>query len=100
MIAYFVPFMFTYLPALLLKGEPSLVIRSVVFAVVGTFFLGCSLAGYFTSRLNVVVRVLMVGGAILLLVPGWRSGVGGMAVIATCLLGTKFVQPVLAGRRA
>jgi TRAP transporter 4TM/12TM fusion protein len=88
MIAYFVPFMFTYLPALLLKGEPSLVIRSVVFAVVGTFFLGCSLAGYFTSRLNVVVRVLMVGGAILLLVPGWRSGVGGMAVIATCLLGT------------
>jgi TRAP-type uncharacterized transport system fused permease subunit len=95
-IAYFVPFMFTYRPALLLRGEPAVVVQSVLFAVIGTFFLGSSLAGYFTSRLNIMSRFLMVVGAILLLIPGWKSGVGGMAVIAACLVGSKLMRSVFA----
>ena len=57
-VAYIVPCMFVFSPALLLKGEPLLVFTSLISATVGIIILSTSVAGYLLTDLNMPLRIL------------------------------------------
>lgn len=80
-----IPFCFAYSPILLLQGEytASMVISVVISAMIGIYILSCGLEGYFKTPLPMVARILLVGFALCLIVPGTATdiiGVGGAAI--------------------
>jgi len=68
-LAYIVPFLFIFSPALLLMGPPLDIIVSIITAIAGCFMLGCILVGYLFRNLSPQMRVLMGLAGIGLLIP-------------------------------
>ena len=68
-LAYIVPFLFIFSPALLLMGPVVDIIVSIVTAIAGCFLLGCTLVGYLFRKLSPQMRVLMGLAGIGLLIP-------------------------------
>jgi TRAP transporter 4TM/12TM fusion protein len=73
-IAYIVPFLFVFSPALLLVGQWYEVVLSVVTAIIGAIFLGVGIVGYLFRPIGVVKRVLFLSAAAALLIPIMESG--------------------------
>lgn len=92
-LAYIVPFLFVFSPALLLKGPVWEIAVSVATAVVGTWVLGMALVGYWLRPLLWPVRFLLALSAIGLLIPlrgdemvAWVVNILGAAVSALLLV--------------
>jgi len=66
-VAYVVPFLFVFAPALLLEGTAPEVALAVGTAVFGAGFLGIALSGYLFGRLNLVQRGVLAVSALSLL---------------------------------
>ena len=58
-LAYPVPFLFVFSPALLLMGAPGNIVVSMVTAIAGCFLVGAALVGYLFRDLSPQMRVLM-----------------------------------------
>ncbi len=92
---FIVPFMFVYNPAMLMLDTtdalitskefplPSLwVIASVtITAIVGIIALSAAVEGYFKSQLNPLMRLVLAGGAFMLIVPELLTDVLGVAIV-------------------
>ncbi|OGQ80849.1 MAG: hypothetical protein A3G40_05665 [Deltaproteobacteria bacterium RIFCSPLOWO2_12_FULL_57_22] len=92
-LAYVVPFLFVYSPALLMKGHLWEVVLSLTTAIVGTWILGMALVGYWVRSLPWLTRFLLGLSALGLLIPlrgeemvGWVVNILGAAVAAPLLL--------------
>jgi TRAP-type uncharacterized transport system fused permease subunit len=68
-IAYIVPFLFVFFPALLFQGSLFSVLIATVTALFGCFMLSAALTGYLFQRLNVVKRILFALAGIGLMIP-------------------------------
>jgi len=68
-LAYPVPFLFVFFPALLLMGSPVETTLAVITAMIGSFLIGCAIVGYLFRNLSPQVRVLMTLAGISLLIP-------------------------------
>jgi TRAP transporter 4TM/12TM fusion protein len=68
-LAYIVPFLFIFSPALLLMGPTVDIIVSIITAIAGCFLLGCTLVGYLFRNLSPLMRGLMGLAGIGLLIP-------------------------------
>jgi TRAP transporter 4TM/12TM fusion protein len=68
-IAYIVPFLFVFFPALIFKGSPQAILMCVATALVGCFVLSAALSGYLFKELNPVKRVILGLAGIGLLIP-------------------------------
>ena len=68
-IAYIVPFLFVFSPALLLIGRWHEVALSIVTAIGGAILFGVALVGYLFRPIGVLLRVLFLVAAIGLLIP-------------------------------
>ncbi|HKY08168.1 MAG TPA: TRAP transporter fused permease subunit, partial [Candidatus Binatia bacterium] len=73
-IAYIVPFLFVFSPALLLVGQWYEVVLSVVTAIIGAIFLGVGIVGYLFRPIGFAKRVLFLISATALLIPVIESG--------------------------
>lgn len=82
-VAYIVPFIFCSNPVLLLQGDGSVIdtIIAIATAIIGVFFLTFGIEGYFRGYIGIVSRLLFVGGALCLMVPGTFSDLAGVACI-------------------
>jgi len=78
--AYIVPFMFVFSPALLLKGDPLLVITSLISATVGIIILSTSVAGYLLTDLNMPLRILTFLVGVSLIHVSWVTDLIGIIV--------------------
>ena len=78
--AYIVPFIFVYHPALLLQGNVIDVLVAVVTAVIGISLVAIAVEGYLFRPLDWVRRILLCGGGILSLIPGWETDLLGLAI--------------------
>ena len=92
-LAYLVPFLFVYSPALLMKGSAWEIAVSLATAIVGTWILGMALVGYWFRPLLWPARFFLALSAIGLLIPlrgeemvGWVVNILGAAVAAPLLL--------------
>ncbi len=78
--AYIVPFIFAYHPALLLQGSFLEVLEAVVTALIGIGLVAIAVEGYLFRPLNWIRRILLCGGGILSLIPGWKTDLLGLAI--------------------
>ena len=91
-IAYIIPFVFPFSLGLLLKGSAIDIVLSISTAVVGIFFIGWGLAGYFLRPIGWLSRILfMLTGLMVLPSPtsgpvALYSNVAGFAVAALVAL--------------
>ncbi|HEX6437497.1 MAG TPA: TRAP transporter fused permease subunit [Candidatus Binatia bacterium] len=73
-IAYVVPFLFVFSPALLLIGSWYAVVISIATAIVGAVLLGVGLVGYLFRPIGVLRRLLFLLAATGLLIPVAETG--------------------------
>jgi TRAP-type uncharacterized transport system fused permease subunit len=78
--AYIVPFIFAYHPALLLQGTFLEVLVGVATAVIGIGLIAIAVEGYLFRPLSWPRRMLLCGGGLLSLIPGWKTDLLGLAI--------------------
>jgi len=84
--AYIVPFMFVYEPALLMEGDVTLILTSVISATIGVIALAGGLFGYFVGVCALWHRAFLLAGAMLLIKPGLLTDAIGGALLAAVLI--------------
>jgi TRAP transporter 4TM/12TM fusion protein len=94
--AFIVPFMFFYSPAMLLIGDTLDILHVTITAAIGTYFLACSVQGWFFGRLAAPLRVVLFAAALTLIVGGWLTDAVGIGLGALTFLW----QRARAGERA
>ena len=82
-VAYIVPFMFVFSPALLLEGSYSEVALAVVMSLIGVYLLAVALGGVWRIALHPLPRLVCLAAAILTIWPGvFTDAVGiGLALL-------------------
>lgn len=78
--AYLVPFVFAYHPSLLLQGPWFEVIEAIITAVIGIALIAVAVEGFLFQPLGWFKRILLSGGGLLSLVPGWKTDLLGLAI--------------------
>ncbi|WP_276819226.1 TRAP transporter permease [Mailhella massiliensis] len=81
-VAFIIPFMFAYQPALMLQGDALTVGRAVVTSIVGVLGLSGGMQGYFVSRCHFWERLLLIAGGLMLIDSGSMTDVIGVALMA------------------
>jgi TRAP transporter 4TM/12TM fusion protein len=84
--AYIVPFSFTLGPALLLIGSLAEIALTLITAVIGVAGLAVGVQGYLLARLNWLQRILLIGGGVVLIMPGWLHSILGFASLVVAAL--------------
>ena len=87
-INFILPFLFVLNPTLILQGDPIDVAHDVTTAVFAVWLIASGFEGwlYGVGRLDPVKRVLVLGGALVLLIPGTWSDLGGAAIVGVVYL--------------
>ncbi len=98
LVAYIVPFFFVYDPVLLWQGNIFRIAFSLFTALVGCTALGSSLEGYFFRSMNIIQRVLLFSGGIVLLKPGLYTDIVGFGLTVTIFL-WQFIQVKIKRKR-
>ena len=80
-VAYIIPFIFVFQPALLLTGEFSHVAQALVTSFIGVFTLAGGMQGYFMTRCFLWERALLLAAGIALLYPELYSDLAGLGII-------------------
>lgn len=90
--AYILPFMFTFGPALVLQGTGVEIAQSILTAVLGIACLGMSFEGYvyYIGKVNSLMRILLIVGALCLTISGTFTDIIGLAVVAFVLVAGVF----------
>ena len=104
---FIVPYLFVYAPALLLIDPTGLPMNATEFPVaaitdilsvtvsliLGVIGVGAALEGYFKTNMNVLTRLLLATGALLLIVPElYTDIIGGLIVVGIFMLNTLQVK--------
>jgi TRAP-type uncharacterized transport system fused permease subunit len=100
LIAFVVPFVFVYRPALLLWGAaPETVAYVVVTSLVGITAVSCAMVGYLNGRLTAAERLLLaVCAAVLIVLPRFDLDIACIAIVAALAV-FRYVRPgPVAGR--
>lgn len=82
-VAFIVPFVFAYEPAILLQGAIMNTILSSVTMFAGVYALAATIAGFMFIPLNKVERVILLACAFLSIVPEHITDIIGIAVLLT-----------------
>lgn len=86
---FLVPFVYVYNPMLLfINAEFMPMLQAIITALIGVFLLAMGTIGYYKANLSWPMRILALGGAMLLLVPGTKSDIIGVVI----LILTYFIQ--------
>lgn len=81
LVAYLVPFLFVYYPALMGKAPLEDIILVTAAALLGVVALSAAFSGYFQRRCNALERFLLLGAAGLLIYPEYLTGALGLSVL-------------------
>lgn len=97
--AYIIPFLFVTTPSILLIGETSQIVITVISALVGVWAISVGFAGYFKDKLNFILRVGFVISGGLFLFPNLQGGdtsiipkVVGLGLLVALLLVASFMK--------
>lgn len=85
-VAYMVPFIFVYKPALLLQGSWTEVLQAIAFAVVGVYTMARGLEGYFFSPLRIPTKLLLITSGVCSIVPGYQLNIIGLGIFLVITL--------------
>ena len=79
--AFVVPYLFVYSPAILMQGSWQAILYDVVRCLVAFHAIACACEGLFLARLNMLLRVLLVIGAVLLIFPNKTADLIGYPMV-------------------
>ena len=82
MVAFLLPFVFMYQPALLLIGSPAQILISVGTAILGVLALNAAIEGYFMVRLDGLKRVLLFLAGVGLFLPIPSTEIAGALLLS------------------
>jgi len=85
LVAYVVPFIFVFHPALIWKGELATILQAGVTAMIGCAALGSGMMGYLTGRLQLFMRGALLAAGLLLIKPGAETDLWGAAILLAVL---------------
>lgn len=88
-VAFVVPFMFVFEPALLMQGTWMEIGLALVSAIVGAISLAGSLQGWLVCRCLLWERILLGLSGIMLFYPGTQTDISGLACLALVCLSQK-----------
>lgn len=77
---FVVPFTFCYNPALLMEGDLLAIVTAVITALLGVVFIDVCTVGFLRTRVNFVLRFLLLAGGILLLIPSYLVSLIGLVI--------------------
>ena len=86
---FIIPFMFAYSPSLLFIGSPTMVLSSVITAVVGVVMLAGGMIGWFIRETNIMERIMLLAGSIALIKPGIYTDILGVILLAVVIVSQK-----------
>ena len=96
-VAFLVPFLFMYEPALLMVGSAGHVLQAFVTACIGTVALAGALEGWYMRMLTLPLRLILFIAAITLIIPGLLTDLIGLALFVSvtvfCRMSKKPMQP-------
>ncbi len=81
-----VPYIFVYNPVLLMQGSAIQVIWSCLTAIVGVYFMVTALEGYLHGKLNIIIRIVIFAGSLLMVIPGFYTDIIGIVVLAVIFI--------------
>lgn len=85
-VAFIIPFMFVYGPELLMIGTAPHIIWAIITSIIGCIALSGCLIGWLAIELNIITRILLLGGALTLLKPGLLTdGIGFLLIVLPIL---------------
>lgn len=80
-VAFIVPFMFAFGPALLWEGTVAEVVLASITSLIGVTFLAFGLQRQMSNvKLDIVTSIVLIGAALLLIDTGWITDIAGIAV--------------------
>ncbi len=80
-VAYLVPFIFAYKPALLLQGSSVDLVEAIFFAIIGVNVLARGLEGYLFRPLGALSRIFLIGAGVITMVPGYTFDMIGLTIL-------------------
>ncbi|HHW84131.1 MAG TPA: TRAP transporter permease, partial [Actinomycetales bacterium] len=93
---YIIPFMFVYNPALLLQGTTPLeAARVILSGILGVLLLAIAVEGHFMTKVPVILRLVIAGGALMLMSPDALTDAIGIVLA----VGGVIAQSIVAKRR-
>ncbi|MSO21314.1 MAG: TRAP transporter permease [Acidobacteria bacterium] len=84
-VAFLVPFIFVYQPALLLRGSLAEVVIAAATSITGVILLAAGIEGWLLARAVWWERAMLMVGGILLLIPGLYTDIPGVILAAAVL---------------
>jgi len=94
---FIIPYMFVYNNQLLLMNTNILQgIQVAITACVGVFLISAAVEGYFHTKVNIFIRLLMLAGAFLLIDSALLTDLAGVGIFVASI----FIQRILARREA
>ena len=88
-VAFVIPFMFVYQPALMLQGEPAALLTACMTSIIGVLGMAGGLQGYFIARCRMWERPLLALGGLALIDSGSLTdliGIGALAAVSVLQL--------------
>lgn len=81
--AFVVPYIFAFSPAMLFENvqSPLQVVQIVITSLLGIFGIAAALNGFLYKKINVLFRILLIGGGLAMLVPEPISDVIGVVLV-------------------
>ncbi|MDO8720776.1 MAG: TRAP transporter fused permease subunit [Syntrophales bacterium] len=80
-IGFLVPFFFCYNPELLLIGKPINILLAAISALIGVIALSAGLEGWLFKKLNIILRIFLITGAVMMIYPGLLTDIVGICLI-------------------
>ncbi len=80
---FIIPFMFVYSPDILITPDSTFITIAQVFitAIIGAVALGAASEGYFMGRISLILRLLLIAGAVFLIYSGTKTDILGFALV-------------------
>lgn len=85
LVGFMVPFVFVYNPAILLQGTMSEIAVGGVQLLIGTYFLGMTVSGFFKTNLKTWQRALCFAAAVGFIIPELATTLAGLTLGAATL---------------
>ena len=86
LVAFIIPFMFVYQPALLLIGSTADVTVACITSIIGVVGLAAGLQGYLLTEAKLWERPLLFFGGLMMIYPGTYSDLIGLAMMAAVVV--------------
>ncbi len=96
--AFLVPFIFVHSESFLLMGNVDKIVIAIITAIIGIFVVSGGLMGNFFGDLNLISRIILITGGILLLLNGSLTNYIGGIIVILYLLVRQFLFKSLANK--